>query len=194
MYDSFLLHLLIVPYLYLYLSFQSTHLGPGRWGVVGGSRHELTSHDRPLTTFSVRKDSHTISKPKPEIRIVHIFAPEIIKTDVDNFRELVQQLTGKPRGRIIKKTVNRSPTEMSGLQRNNLHGREKADIEGEAREEDGRRPWPDGSPSGGGISVDWKMIMIMDSSKGLLSSPGSSLWVPLEWMCDPMLLHICSSN
>ncbi|XP_020103050.1 VQ motif-containing protein 17-like [Ananas comosus] len=112
------------------------------------------AHDRPLTTFSVRKDSHTISKPKPKIRIVHIFAPEIIKTDVDNFRELVQQLTGKPgkktRGRIIKKTVNRSPTEMSGLQRNNLHGREKADIKGEAREEDGRRPWPDGSPSGGG--------------------------------------------
>lgn len=33
---------------------------------------------------------------KPKIRIIHIFAPEIIKTDVENFRELVQRLTGKP--------------------------------------------------------------------------------------------------
>nr|GLL24619.1 VQ motif-containing protein 25 isoform X1 [Ipomoea trifida] len=32
----------------------------------------------------------------PKIRIIHIFAPEIIKTDVENFRELVQRLTGKP--------------------------------------------------------------------------------------------------
>ncbi|RVW81477.1 VQ motif-containing protein 25 [Vitis vinifera] len=40
--------------------------------------------------------SHTISKVKPKIRIIHIFAPEIIKTDVENFRELVQRLTGKP--------------------------------------------------------------------------------------------------
>ncbi|CAL1372390.1 unnamed protein product [Linum trigynum] len=36
-----------------------------------------------------------ISKP-PKIRIIHIFAPEIIKTDVANFRELVHRLTGKP--------------------------------------------------------------------------------------------------
>ncbi|XP_051151343.1 VQ motif-containing protein 18-like [Andrographis paniculata] len=33
---------------------------------------------------------------KPKIRIIHIFAPEIIKTDAANFRELVQRLTGKP--------------------------------------------------------------------------------------------------
>ncbi|XP_047326030.1 VQ motif-containing protein 25 [Impatiens glandulifera] len=37
-----------------------------------------------------------ITKVKPKIRIIHIFAPEIIKTDVANFRELVQRLTGKP--------------------------------------------------------------------------------------------------
>ncbi|KAL2330910.1 hypothetical protein Fmac_018491 [Flemingia macrophylla] len=42
------------------------------------------------------KDSHVISKFKPKIRIVHIYAPEIIKTDAANFRELVQRLTGKP--------------------------------------------------------------------------------------------------
>lgn len=40
--------------------------------------------------------SHAISKVKPKIRIIHIFAPEIIKTDAENFRELVQRLTGKP--------------------------------------------------------------------------------------------------
>ncbi|KAL0339569.1 UNVERIFIED_CONTAM: VQ motif-containing protein 25 [Sesamum radiatum] len=44
----------------------------------------------------MHKNSHTISKSKPKIRIIHIFAPEIIKTDAANFRELVQRLTGKP--------------------------------------------------------------------------------------------------
>ncbi|XVF75904.1 hypothetical protein PTKIN_Ptkin13bG0224000 [Pterospermum kingtungense] len=46
--------------------------------------------------LSIHKDSQTISKAKPKIRIIHIFAPEIIKTDAANFRELVQRLTGKP--------------------------------------------------------------------------------------------------
>ncbi|MED6203886.1 hypothetical protein PIB30_003625 [Stylosanthes scabra] len=47
---------------------------------------------------SLHQDSHTICKTnKPKIRIIHIYAPEIIKTDVDNFRELVQNLTGKPK-------------------------------------------------------------------------------------------------
>ncbi|XP_072963763.1 VQ motif-containing protein 17-like [Typha angustifolia] len=44
---------------------------------------------------------------KPKIRIVHIFAPEIIHTDIDNFRHLVQRLTGKPAGNISGK--KRSP-------------------------------------------------------------------------------------
>ncbi|KAK8490925.1 hypothetical protein V6N11_008589 [Hibiscus sabdariffa] len=48
------------------------------------------------SALSVHRDSQTISKAKPKIRIIHIFAPEIIKTDVANFRELVQRLTGKP--------------------------------------------------------------------------------------------------
>ncbi|KAI5341567.1 hypothetical protein L3X38_009442 [Prunus dulcis] len=48
--------------------------------------------------LGMHKDSHKISKTacKPKIRIIHVFAPEIIKTDVANFRELVQNLTGKP--------------------------------------------------------------------------------------------------
>ena len=43
----------------------------------------------------MHKDSHVISKFKPKMRIIHIVAPEIIKTDVANFQELVQRLTGK---------------------------------------------------------------------------------------------------
>jgi hypothetical protein len=33
----------------------------------------------------------------PTIRVIHIFAPKIIKTDVANFRSTVQRLTGRPR-------------------------------------------------------------------------------------------------
>nr|XP_009767109.1 PREDICTED: uncharacterized protein LOC104218338 [Nicotiana sylvestris]XP_016439763.1 PREDICTED: VQ motif-containing protein 25-like [Nicotiana tabacum] len=50
----------------------------------------------PSSVLGMNKNSQTISKMKPKIRIIHIFAPEIIKTDVANFRELVQRLTGKP--------------------------------------------------------------------------------------------------
>ncbi|KAF8395912.1 hypothetical protein HHK36_019867 [Tetracentron sinense] len=62
----------------------------------------------------MHKDSHVISKFKPKIRIIHIFAPEIIKTDVANFRELVQRLTGKssdPEGSKKKtRSINKSKT------------------------------------------------------------------------------------
>uniref|UniRef100_A0A2P2NH05 VQ domain-containing protein n=1 Tax=Rhizophora mucronata TaxID=61149 RepID=A0A2P2NH05_RHIMU len=60
----------------------------------------------PTSTASpiaMHRDSQTISKVKPKIRITHIFAPEIIKTDVASFRELVQRLTGKPPERSCKK-------------------------------------------------------------------------------------------
>uniref|UniRef100_A0A6N2MSS6 VQ domain-containing protein n=2 Tax=Salix viminalis TaxID=40686 RepID=A0A6N2MSS6_SALVM len=50
----------------------------------------------PSSPLTMHKNSHTIDKAKPKIRIIHIFAPEIIKTDAANFRELVQRLTGKP--------------------------------------------------------------------------------------------------
>lgn len=62
------------------------------------------------STLGIRKESHGITKAKPKIRIIHIFAPEIIKTDAANFRELVQRLTGKPverRGGKKKKRVAR---------------------------------------------------------------------------------------
>ncbi|KAL3637312.1 hypothetical protein CASFOL_019611 [Castilleja foliolosa] len=52
--------------------------------------------ETPSPLHSMHKSSQTISKSKPKIRIIHIFSPEIIKTDAENFRELVQRLTGKP--------------------------------------------------------------------------------------------------
>ena len=45
--------------------------------------------------LAMHRDSHVISKLKPKIRIIHLLAPEIIKTDEASFRELVQRLTGK---------------------------------------------------------------------------------------------------
>lgn len=67
-----------------------------------GHSCETTS---PPSKLAIHNDSHRISKQKPKIRIIHIVAPEIIKTDVQNFRELVQRLTGKPlerKGRMKK--------------------------------------------------------------------------------------------
>ncbi|CAN8318420.1 unnamed protein product [Cochlearia groenlandica] len=53
-------------------------------------------HEGSSSRVSMNKNSQIITKIKPKIRIIHIFAPEIIKADVKNFRSLVQSLTGKP--------------------------------------------------------------------------------------------------
>ena len=50
----------------------------------GSSRHHATA-----------PSSKTITTTRPAIKIIHIIAPEIIKTDAANFRELVQRLTGR---------------------------------------------------------------------------------------------------
>jgi hypothetical protein len=60
------------------------------------NKQTFTAPCSTLPLLGMHRDSKTISKAKPKIRIIHIFAPEIIKTDVANFRELVQRLTGKP--------------------------------------------------------------------------------------------------
>ncbi|KAI4348774.1 hypothetical protein L6164_009455 [Bauhinia variegata] len=70
---------------------------------------------KPSASLAMHKDSQTISKTKPKIRIIHIFAPEIIKTDVENFRELVQRLTGKPSGdEYHKKMKKKKKTRIAG--------------------------------------------------------------------------------
>ncbi|XP_062229272.1 uncharacterized protein LOC133927039 [Phragmites australis] len=64
-------------------------------------------HGMSPSTMRAHRDSHTTSTTtRPKIKIIHIIAPEIIKTDVANFRELVQRLTGKPDG---ASTVDMAP-------------------------------------------------------------------------------------
>ncbi|KAK9283430.1 hypothetical protein L1049_011672 [Liquidambar formosana] len=74
----------------------------------------------PFRPAAMHTDSHIISKFKPKVRIIHIFAPEIIKTDAANFRELVQRLTGKPseqiEGSSRKKRTNVGSKSMKVLQ------------------------------------------------------------------------------
>lgn len=53
----------------------------------------------PPSAIGAHRWSHPIAKGPPrKIRIVHVLAPEVIKTDARHFRELVQRLTGKPNG------------------------------------------------------------------------------------------------
>ncbi|XP_031473388.1 VQ motif-containing protein 25-like [Nymphaea colorata] len=79
------------------------------------SRRRDPGGDRPSTMLGACRDSHTITKPRtggatttklpsPAVRIIHVFSPEIIKTDPANFRELVQKLTGKPTPATSKST------------------------------------------------------------------------------------------
>ncbi|CAI9764651.1 unnamed protein product [Fraxinus pennsylvanica] len=63
--------------------------------------------------LSMYKDSHKITKLKPKIRIIHIVEPEIIKTDAENFRELVQKLTGKPAAEV-KGTTKKEKHQLKG--------------------------------------------------------------------------------
>lgn len=66
------------------------------------------------SALAIRRDSQVISKAKPQVRIIHIVAPEIIKTDVANFRELVQRLTGKPTEDNTKKKQRIPRKELPG--------------------------------------------------------------------------------
>ncbi|KAJ8570492.1 hypothetical protein K7X08_037464 [Anisodus acutangulus] len=65
-------------------------------GAITQKQNHISRTSPSTTALRMNKNSQNISKLKPKIRIIHIFAPEIIKTDVENFRELVQRLTGKP--------------------------------------------------------------------------------------------------
>ncbi|KAF7018729.1 hypothetical protein CFC21_031986 [Triticum aestivum] len=53
----------------------------------------------PSSAMGAHRWSRPIAKGPPrKIRIVHVLAPEVIKTDARHFRDLVQRLTGKPKG------------------------------------------------------------------------------------------------
>ena len=102
-------------------------------------------------TLAMREDSHSISKPKPKIRIVHIFAPEIIKTDAANFRELVQRLTGKP----AKRSSNKKARQVARSEHEAKRWRSLVKGELEEEEEKERGMWrrvEENSSSGGYLS------------------------------------------
>ena len=75
--------------------------------------HQSFYGDYSKTLVPKNKNSQIITKIKPKIRIIHIFAPEIINTDVKNFRTLVQSLTGKPE---ITKTSPKKKTNIPAPQ------------------------------------------------------------------------------
>lgn len=66
------------------------------------TQYHQSFNEGSSSRVSMNKNSQVISKIKPKIRIIHIFAPEVIKTDVKNFRSLVQNLTGKPAAGEVK--------------------------------------------------------------------------------------------
>ncbi|WOL13963.1 VQ motif-containing protein 17 [Canna indica] len=71
------------------------------------------------TTLRMHDGSRAVAKLKPKVKIVHVFEPEIMKTDAANFRELVQRLTGKPAPAAIcsskKKEKKRNSTKVVTL-------------------------------------------------------------------------------
>ncbi|KAL2228276.1 VQ motif-containing protein 17-like [Sesamum indicum] len=103
------------------------------------------------TAAAVSPDMHNNSqrsRRKPKIRIIHIFAPEIIKTDAANFRELVQRLTGNPikshhnicSTKKIRSTSRRVPTRQEPRifvsdRKRELGVREMRNIKGDDQEE-----------------------------------------------------------
>ncbi|KAK1589266.1 hypothetical protein Q3G72_032143 [Acer saccharum] len=125
---------------------------------------EDTVASTPSKVLSMHNNSHIISKFKPKIRIVHIFAPEIIKTNAANFRELVQRLTGKPaaenkgnpkkkkklpcRSLLIHDHANKTMQFEDLVTRSN---EEKV-----IKEEENDNIWGDGSSSSGNFFDDFK--------------------------------------
>nr|XP_043635365.1 VQ motif-containing protein 25-like [Erigeron canadensis] len=94
--------------------------------MINNKQQTCSTTTKPLT---MHNNSHIISKTKPKIRIIHIFAPEVIKTDVANFRELVQRLTGKPVEEKKKLKTRKESHKRSSFSQGGLEVREK--IKGE---------------------------------------------------------------
>ena len=80
------------------------------------NQYHQSFNEASSSRVSLNKNSQVISKIKPKIRIIHIFAPEVIKTDVKNFRSLVQSLTGKPTAGEVKTDKKRANSRVSTSQ------------------------------------------------------------------------------
>lgn len=100
------------------------------------TKKKLQTSPNPLSAsqpLSIHKHSQTISKTKPKIRIIHIFAPEIIKTDVANFRELVQRLTGKPAEAVHCKKKKSSQQRVSRREESKMNMSNTSDFQDKER-------------------------------------------------------------
>ncbi|XP_024365184.1 uncharacterized protein [Physcomitrium patens] len=92
-----------------------------------------TQQGLQIQSMGVSKDSHDIEKPAfcgrvlapirrdmqptvqaPAIRVIHIFSPKIIQTDVANFRSTVQKLTGKSRKKSGLRARNKTACDTIG--------------------------------------------------------------------------------
>ncbi|WOG95674.1 hypothetical protein DCAR_0415001 [Daucus carota subsp. sativus] len=59
---------------------------------------------KTTSKLSMQRDSHFILKHK--VRVIHLYEPKIIQTDVSNFREMVQKLTGRSAKITKRKTAS----------------------------------------------------------------------------------------
>ncbi|KAG6480954.1 uncharacterized protein LOC122017653 [Zingiber officinale] len=65
-------------------------------------KQEATGRSERFPSLAPCKRSHKKPQQQRKVRIVHIFAPKVIEIDTENFRGLVQRLTGKPTARSAK--------------------------------------------------------------------------------------------
>lgn len=54
---------------------------------------------KPAPAAPYKRDLQSAMHNAPQVRVIHIFAPKVIKTDVANFRSTVQKLTGRSKRR-----------------------------------------------------------------------------------------------
>ena len=57
---------------------------------------------KPAPAAPYKRDLQSAMQNAPQVRVIHIFAPRVIKTDVANFRSTVQKLTGRSKRRASR--------------------------------------------------------------------------------------------
>lgn len=67
------------------------------------SKEKIALPPHTITMVAKEEDLEEEKVGRLKTRIVHVVAPEVIKTDPANFREVVQKLTGKKRKIVCRK-------------------------------------------------------------------------------------------
>lgn len=80
-----------------------------------GKGHGHQNAGKPASPPFRGRDLQSAMQHAPTIRVIHIFAPKVIKTDVANFRSTVQKLTGrgKTKSRRSSRPSNKEQPELS---------------------------------------------------------------------------------